>query len=128
MTLSALIFIAGLLTLVWAGAGFVLLPLFIGEKIFTDSRPYWLVFLSWAYATLAILAGSCLPSSAQPLSYLIVGILILSAAKFFFFYIFYSEWHKAFRYLWNRRIIFVIILSCAMIVGALMLVISTLRT
>jgi hypothetical protein len=126
MTLSLLIFIAGLITLSWCFIGFCLLGRTIGEKVFTEERPIWLVLICWAYMTLALLAWTYFYQAAQPVSFLAAGILTISAAKFIFFYISYSHWRRAFVYIWDRRIIFVIILGCGTAAGIFMLIISSL--
>ncbi len=124
MTSSLIIFIAGLITLGWPIIGFALLWRTIGEKVFSGARPIWLSLLCWAYITLALLAWTCFLKSHQPLDFVVVGILTLSAVKFIFFYISYEYWRRAFTYLWDRRIIFIIILGCGLIAGAFMLFIS----
>lgn len=126
MTLSALIFTAGILTLAWPVSGFLLLGRTVGEKVFPENRPVWLTFFCWAYLTLAFLAWTCFFQTGVPVAYAAVGILTLSAAKFVFFYISYPQWRRAFIYLWDRRVSFVIILVCGTTLGAFMLFISRL--
>ncbi len=126
MTLSLLTFIAGLITLSWSVIGFCLLGRTIGEKVFPEERPIWLGLICWAYMTLALLAWACFYQAAHPVSFLAAGILTLSAAKFIFFYISYLHWRRAFIYIWDRRIIFAIILGCGAAAGIFMLIVSSL--